>query len=199
MTKRKRTDALSFALGRPWCYFCGRDFEDETILATHQRAKHFKCNECGKRLNSPRGLAVHASQVHKSSLSVLPNALPDRSDVRSDVSGMTGIPATALAAHKANIVAQVASQDGQQSRKKKIDVEEVDALEIQSKLDAHKEEVKKKLELQELVEKSLPYSIPAQYLSFYPHINYMPSPLAPPKGIPIDFSDIAQVQTQQPA
>lgn len=31
----------------------------------HQKAKHFKCNLCPRRLNTAGGLAVHIQQVHK--------------------------------------------------------------------------------------------------------------------------------------
>ena len=31
----------------------------------HQKAKHFKCNQCPRRLNTAGGLAVHIQQVHK--------------------------------------------------------------------------------------------------------------------------------------
>ena len=31
----------------------------------HQKAKHFKCGMCPRRLNTAGGLAVHIQQVHK--------------------------------------------------------------------------------------------------------------------------------------
>lgn len=31
----------------------------------HQKAKHFKCKLCPRRLNTAGGLAVHIQQVHK--------------------------------------------------------------------------------------------------------------------------------------
>ncbi len=34
----------------------------------HQKAKHYKCPECNRKLNTSRGLAVHAYQVHKLSI-----------------------------------------------------------------------------------------------------------------------------------
>ena len=36
-----------------------------TVLMQHQKAKHFKCNLCPRRLNTAGGLAVHIQQVHK--------------------------------------------------------------------------------------------------------------------------------------
>jgi hypothetical protein len=68
---------------RPWCWYCEREFEDEKgpfdhlssltrliskprlVLMQHQKAKHFKCGMCPRRLNTAGGLAVHIQQVHK--------------------------------------------------------------------------------------------------------------------------------------
>ena len=38
---------------------------DFLVLMQHQKAKHFKCNMCPRRLNTAGGLAVHIQQVHK--------------------------------------------------------------------------------------------------------------------------------------
>jgi hypothetical protein len=44
-----------------------RDFDDLKILISHQKAKHFKCERCGRRLNTAGGkripLKVHKRQV----------------------------------------------------------------------------------------------------------------------------------------
>jgi hypothetical protein len=32
-----------------------RDFEDLKLLISHQKAKHFKCDRCGRRLNTAGG------------------------------------------------------------------------------------------------------------------------------------------------
>lgn len=50
-------------VAKPWCWYCGREFEDEKILIQHQKAKHFKCNICHKKLYTGPGLAVHCVQV----------------------------------------------------------------------------------------------------------------------------------------
>lgn len=42
-------------MARPWCYYCERDFDDLKILTLHQKAKHFKCDKCGRRLNTAGG------------------------------------------------------------------------------------------------------------------------------------------------
>lgn len=48
-----------------FCYYCDRAFENEKVLIQHQRAKHFKCKFCHKRLGSAHGMMVHVFQVHK--------------------------------------------------------------------------------------------------------------------------------------
>ena len=53
--KRKRYPDLNQKLERPWCYYCERDFDDLKILISHQKAKHFKCDKCGRRLNTAGG------------------------------------------------------------------------------------------------------------------------------------------------
>lgn len=56
MTKKKRNHPdLDEVLNRPWCYYCERDFDDLKILINHQKAKHFKCDRCGRRLNTAGG------------------------------------------------------------------------------------------------------------------------------------------------
>lgn len=48
--------------------YCERDFEDEKVLISHQRAKHFKCTRCSKKLNTAGGMRVHVVQVHKETI-----------------------------------------------------------------------------------------------------------------------------------
>lgn len=45
--------------------YCNRDFDDEKILIQHQKAKHFKCHICHKKLYTGPGLAIHCMQVRK--------------------------------------------------------------------------------------------------------------------------------------
>lgn len=35
-----------------------RDFEDLKLLISHQKAKHFKCDKCGRRLNTAGGTGL---------------------------------------------------------------------------------------------------------------------------------------------
>ena len=56
MGKKKRHHPdVEEIITRPWCYYCERDFDDLKILISHQKAKHFKCERCGRRLNTAGG------------------------------------------------------------------------------------------------------------------------------------------------
>ena len=57
--KRKHPD-IEEILARPWCYYCERDFDDLKILINHQKAKHFKCERCGRRLNTAGGMGTRS-------------------------------------------------------------------------------------------------------------------------------------------
>ncbi|XP_051987450.1 BUB3-interacting and GLEBS motif-containing protein ZNF207a isoform X2 [Xyrauchen texanus] len=77
---------------KPWCWYCNRDFDDEKILIQHQKAKHFKCHICHKKLYTGPGLAIHCMQVHKETIDGIPNAIPGRIDIELEIYGMEGIP-----------------------------------------------------------------------------------------------------------
>ncbi|PPR01752.1 hypothetical protein CVT24_001815 [Panaeolus cyanescens] len=98
MAKKKNKQII-----RPWCWYCEREFEDEKVLMQHQKAKHFKCGMCPRRLNTAGGLAVHIQQVHKLEPENLPrieNALPGRDGYEVEIFGMEGIPAPDVADYK---------------------------------------------------------------------------------------------------
>ncbi|KAJ8627758.1 hypothetical protein MRB53_021065 [Persea americana] len=90
--KKKRAEKV-------WCYYCDREFDDEKILVQHQKAKHFKCHVCHKKLSTAGGMAIHVLQVHKESVTKVPNAKPDRESTEIEIFGMQGIPPEILAAH----------------------------------------------------------------------------------------------------
>ncbi|KAH7156761.1 hypothetical protein EDB81DRAFT_399068 [Dactylonectria macrodidyma] len=102
--KRRGHPDVEEILGRPWCYYCERDFEDLKLLISHQKAKHFKCDRCGRRLNTAGGLSVHLNQVHKENLSQVENALPNRQGLEVEIFGMEGIPAEILDQHRNRII-----------------------------------------------------------------------------------------------
>ena len=43
--------------------YCNREFDEEKILIQHQKAKHFKCHICHKKLYTGPGLSIHCMQV----------------------------------------------------------------------------------------------------------------------------------------
>jgi hypothetical protein len=77
---------------KPWCWYCDREFEDEKILLQHQRAKHFKCHICHKKLYTGPGLQIHCMQVHKENIDKVPNANAGRDNIEIEIYGMEGIP-----------------------------------------------------------------------------------------------------------
>ncbi|KAF5944657.1 hypothetical protein HYC85_018734 [Camellia sinensis] len=87
------------AVSKVWCYYCDREFDDEKILVQHQKAKHFKCHACHKKLSTAGGMVIHVLQVHKESITKVPNAKPGRESTDIEIYGMQGIPPDVLAAH----------------------------------------------------------------------------------------------------
>jgi len=85
---------------KPWCWYCNREFEDEKILIQHQKAKHFKCHLCHKKLYTGPGLAIHCMQVHKEKVDKVPNSLPGRNNIEIEIYGMEGIPEEDAKAHE---------------------------------------------------------------------------------------------------
>ncbi|KAL7273740.1 hypothetical protein RUND412_003379 [Rhizina undulata] len=145
--KKRQNPEAEELLARPWCYYCERDFDDLKILIAHQKAKHFKCERCGRRLNTAGGLRVHMEQVHKETLDAVENALPGRESIDLEIFGTEGIPESEVAAHNQRILAEVAQREadrraasGQNGPKRpKIDIQkELDPEEIKKKLEAHK-------------------------------------------------------------
>lgn len=91
--KKKKTS-------KPWCWYCNREFEDEKILLQHQKAKHFKCHICHKKLYTGPGLQIHCMQVHKESIDKVPNAIKGRDDISLEICGMENIPEEDLVEHE---------------------------------------------------------------------------------------------------
>ncbi|KAL8320752.1 hypothetical protein RB597_007154 [Gaeumannomyces tritici] len=105
MGKKKRSHPdVEEILARPWCFYCERDFEDLKLLISHQKAKHFKCDRCGRRLNTAGGLAVHMNQVHKETLDRVENAIDGRDGLDIEIFGMEGVPEDLLNQHRTKII-----------------------------------------------------------------------------------------------
>jgi len=77
---------------KPFCYYCDREFDDEKVLIQHQKAKHFKCHECNRKLDTATGLVVHMLQVHKETINKVPNCHPGRDNPEIIIHGMEGVP-----------------------------------------------------------------------------------------------------------
>lgn len=80
--------------------YCNREFDDEKILVQHQKAKHFKCHICHKKLYTGPGLSIHCMQVHKETIDKVPNSFPNRSNIEIEIFGMDGIPPEDLKEHE---------------------------------------------------------------------------------------------------
>lgn len=85
---------------KPWCWYCNREFDDEKILLQHQKAKHFKCHICHKKLYTGPGLQIHSIQVHKENIDKVPNAIKGRDNIEIEIYGMEGIPEEDLREHE---------------------------------------------------------------------------------------------------
>ncbi|KAF8057062.1 putative zinc finger protein [Lyophyllum atratum] len=140
MAKKKNKQII-----RPWCWYCEREFEDEKVLMQHQKAKHFKCNMCPRRLNTAGGLAVHIQQVHKLEPENLPrieNALPGRDGYEVEIFGMVGIPAPDIADYKRRKEIELGLSAGSISqpppKRPKVENRPLTEEELKAQLDAHK-------------------------------------------------------------
>jgi len=111
--KRKDGPTVDDLLERAWCYYCEKDFDDLKILIDHQKAKHFRCSHCPRRLNTIGGLSVHVTQVHKDSISEVANALPNRKSVDIEIFGMEGIPEEILQAHRHRVTEEYFKQEAE--------------------------------------------------------------------------------------
>ncbi|KAL2350799.1 C2H2 finger domain-containing protein [Cryomyces antarcticus] len=105
--KRNAGPDVDEILARPWCYYCERDFDDLKVLLQHQKAKHFRCERCNRRLNTAGGLAVHMDQVHKERLLKVDNALENRSGLDVEIFGLEGVPDDVKEAHRMRILQQI--------------------------------------------------------------------------------------------
>ena len=87
MGKKKKKEVAK----RVYCWYCEREFEDEGILIQHQKARHFKCHLCNKKMSTASGMSIHIQQVHKETLKLVPNAIDGRGDPTIEIYGMQGV------------------------------------------------------------------------------------------------------------
>ncbi|XP_059093717.1 BUB3-interacting and GLEBS motif-containing protein ZNF207-like isoform X1 [Tigriopus californicus] len=106
---------------KPWCWYCNREFDDEKILIQHQKAKHFKCHICHKKLYTGPGLSIHCMQVHKETIDKVPNSQPNRGNIEIEIYGMEGIPQEDLQEHERNKGGNNDDEDGPEAKRAKSD------------------------------------------------------------------------------
>ncbi|EZG69560.1 zinc finger protein, partial [Gregarina niphandrodes] len=95
---------------KPFCYYCDRSFEDEKVLLLHQKARHFKCRRCNRKLDTATGLVVHLLSVHKETINKVPNALKERESPELVVHGMSGVPPELVAEKQKKLVAELGTK-----------------------------------------------------------------------------------------
>ncbi|CDZ96259.1 zinc finger protein 207 [Phaffia rhodozyma] len=137
----KRKSKSKQLVQKPVCYYCEREFEDEKVLMQHQKAKHFKCRLCPRKLNTAGGLAVHIQQVHKLEPEKLDNCLPGRDGYDVEIFGMEGFPADALKEYRQR-KAEEAGINPQAAEKKtvkrvRISYAPISEADLQAQLKAH--------------------------------------------------------------
>ena len=74
------------------CYYCNKECRNEQALLLHQKAVHFKCEECNRKVAGIAGLKVHCQTVHREPLQRIPGAIKSREDPKIEVYGLAGVP-----------------------------------------------------------------------------------------------------------
>ena len=166
MAKKKRGPQLE-----AWCWYCDREFEDDKVLIQHQKAKHFKCSFCHRRLNTAGGLTVHLHQVHKAEPGRIENALPGRDSFDTEIYGMVGIPEADLAEWQSRKASGSGGSGQQQAKRPKIESVALTPEQLKAQLQAHKA----LMSGQALP----PGSVPPQFGHGQPQIG---APAGPPPG-----------------
>lgn len=111
---RKKRKGLEL---KPFCYYCEREFDDEKVLVQHQKAKHFKCLSCNRKLDTATGLVVHMLQVHKETVNEVPNSITGRSSPLIIISGMDGVPTEILEEKKQKKKEEIGEKNAKKQQK----------------------------------------------------------------------------------
>jgi len=85
MGRKKRNRAEEDKETKPYCTYCDKLFQDDKVLETHQKAKHFKCTACDKKLSSAGGLVVHMYNQHKQTITTIANSKPGRESISAEI------------------------------------------------------------------------------------------------------------------
>ena len=118
------------------------EFGDDKVLLLHQKAKHFKCHACPRRLNTAGGLAVHLDQVHKLPAERITNAMPGRDTFDVEIYGMEGIPRDDLMDWKKRKAAELGEDSLEAAalklNKRRVYLGPIAADELRRMLDTHR-------------------------------------------------------------
>jgi hypothetical protein len=85
MGRKKRNRAEEDKESKPYCTYCDKLFQDDKVLETHQKAKHFKCSVCEKKLSTAGGLVVHMYNQHKQTITTIANSKPGRDSISAEI------------------------------------------------------------------------------------------------------------------
>jgi hypothetical protein len=85
MGRKKRNRAEEDKESKPYCTYCDKLFQDDKVLETHQKAKHFKCSVCDKKLSTAGGLVVHMYNQHKQTITTIANSKPGRDSISAEI------------------------------------------------------------------------------------------------------------------
>lgn len=196
-TSKKRTKAekkrLRKAQQAVFCWYCEREFEDAKVLLQHQKAKHFRCPNCPRRLNTAGGLAVHIDQVHKLPTDRIENALPGRDTFDVEIYGMEGVPANDLADWKRRKAEAMGMDPDTHKRKRpKIYLGVISPDELRSQLQQHRALMNGISAASQPRPAALPYGVPPSNIP--PPVASVPPPglfasaptsMPPPPGFPM--------------
>ncbi|PWO00280.1 hypothetical protein FA09DRAFT_314881 [Tilletiopsis washingtonensis] len=193
MAKKKKAPVLD-----AWCWYCDREFEDEKVLLQHQKAKHYRCPQCPRRLNTAGGLTVHLAQVHKAEPGKIENALPGRESFDIEIYGMVGIPPADLAEWQSRRGAGAAQGGGgaggqPSAKRQKVEKVALSAEQLKAQLEAHKALMSGKSAAPAAVPP--PVAPPAMPTQFAPPMNYA----GPPPGFAPPFSPYATYSGPPPS
>ncbi|CTQ40843.1 Zinc finger protein 207 [Babesia microti strain RI] len=114
MGRKKRKNKLVL---KPFCFYCTREFDDEKVLIQHQKAKHFKCTECSRKLDTATGLQVHMQQVHKTTLTQVPNAMDGRENPELIIYGMEGVPPSYIEEYQNKVKQKMGERDSRKQQR----------------------------------------------------------------------------------
>eukprot|EP00730_Choanoeca_flexa_P008055 TRINITY_DN12432_c1_g2_i3.p1 TRINITY_DN12432_c1_g2~~TRINITY_DN12432_c1_g2_i3.p1 ORF type:complete len:342 (+),score=46.10 TRINITY_DN12432_c1_g2_i3:35-1060(+) len=113
--KKKRAKEPEKLVSDIWCYYCEREFDNEDVLIQHQKARHFKCHICNRKLYTASGMVVHCMQVHKEEVLEVPNSLPGRADPEVNIFGMAGVPPNLIMQKQQEAIAKMANKMAKRS------------------------------------------------------------------------------------